>query len=159
MSTQKKFLIYVIVIILFFIFSKIMIAIALIGTYKNKDVEINSKVPIQAQMQVTAINGLVVGNIINNTENVIENKFVRIECYSKHNVLMGTKYVEIDKIEVNGKKEFATRFNFNKVEKAVIDLVDDKYIEEENIPQEQRQSDPERGLAALVAAIIFISII
>ena len=159
MPTYKKFFIYLVVIILFFIFSKIMIYLALNGTYKIKDVEIKENTLIEAELKTTQLDGYVNGKIKNNTENTIENKYVRIECYSKHNVLMGTKYVEIDRVDPNTEKEFEIRFNFNKVEKAVIDIVDDKYIEEKNIPEEEKQSDPYRGVAALIGAIIFVSII
>jgi len=94
--------------------------------------------------------------IKNETEREIENKYIKIECYSKHNVLMGTKYIQIDKVGAKEEKEFEVQFNFNKVEKAVIDIVDEKTVEEQKVPEEEKQSDPERGLATLLTALILL---
>ena len=68
---------------------------------------------------------------------------------------MGTKYIEIDKIGAKEEKEFEVHFNFNKVDKAVIDIVEEKELENKNI-KEEKMSDPQRGLAAMLAALILL---
>ena len=72
---------------------------------------------------------------------------------------MGTKYIEIDKIGTNEEKEFEVNFNFNKVDRALIDIVDESTLNEQNIPEEQKTSDPERGLATMISALILLSFI
>ena len=156
MARMKTFFIYFILVVAFFLFSQVMIYIAINTTYEYKDIEFKSYIPMQLEAQATSINGFVKGKIINETENQIENKYIKIECYSKHNVLMGTKYIKIDKLETKEEKEFEVRFNFNKVDKVVIDVIDDK---EETIKEEEKNSDPERGLATMITALILVHFI
>ena len=129
MARMKTFFIYFILIIAFFIFSQIMIFIALYTTLEYKNIELRTAIPIEVEVQATSINGFAKGKIINDTETEIKNKYIKIECYSKHDVLMGTKYIEIDKIGAKEEKEFEVHFNFNKVDRAVIDIVDEKVVE------------------------------
>lgn len=159
MARMKTFFIYFILVVAFFIFSQIMIYIAINTTFQYKNIEIKAKIPIEAEVQATSINGFAKGKIINQTESDIQNKYIKIECYSKHDVLMGTKYIAIDKVEAKEEKEFEVHFNFNKVDRAVIDIVDEKTVEEQNVKQEEKESDPERGLATMLAAVILLTFI
>ena len=97
MARMKTFFIYFMLVVLMFIFSQVIIYIALNTTYKYKEVEINTTMPMELTVEATSINGKANGKIINNGEEAIENKYVKIDFYSKNNVLMGTKYIEIDK--------------------------------------------------------------
>lgn len=156
MARMKTFFIYFLLVVAFFIFSQIMIYIAINTTFQHKNIEIKTTIPMEVEVQATSINGFAKGKIINNTENEIQNKYIKIECYSKHDTLMGTKYIKIDKIGAKEEKEFEVHFNFNKVDKAVIDIVDEKALEEQNIKEEEKTSDPERGLATMLAALILL---
>ena len=156
MARMKTFFIYFILIVAFFIFSQVMIYIAINTTFQYKSIELKTTIPMKVEVQATSINGFAKGKVINNTENKIQNKYIKIECYSKHDTLMGTKYVKIDKIGAKEEKEFEVHFNFNKVDKAVIDIVDEKELEEQKIKEEEKISDPQRGLAAMIAALILL---
>ncbi len=156
MARVKTFFIYFLVIVGFLLFSHLMIYIAINTTYQYKSVEIKTTIPMQVEVQATSVNGFAKGKVINETENEIENKYIKIECYSKHDILMGTKYIQIDKIGAKEEKEFEVRFNFNRVDRAVIDIVDENVVEEQHISEEQKVSDPERGLAAMLTAVILL---
>lgn len=155
MARVKTFFIYFILIVAFFIFSQVMIYIAINTTFQYKSIELKTTIPMEVEVQATSINGFAKGKVINNTGNEIQNKYIKIECYSKNDTLMGTKYIEIDKIGTKEEKEFEVHFNFNKVEKAVIDIVEEKELENKNI-KEEKTSDPQRGLAAMLAALILL---
>lgn len=159
MTRVKTFFIYFLLIVAFFIFSQVMIYIAINTTFENKKIETKTTTLVQMELQATSVNGFAKGKIINNTENIIENKYLKIECYSKHDTLMGTKYIEIDKLKAKEEKEFEVHFNFNRVEKAVIDIVDEKVLEEQNVTEEEKTSDPEKGLAAMIVAVILLTFI
>ena len=156
MARVKTFFIYFLLVLGFFLFSQIIIYFAINTTYAYKSVESKTTIPMQIEVQATSVNGFAKGKVINQTENKIENKYIKIECYSKNNILMGTKYIKIDKIEAKEEKEFEVRFNFNRVDKAVVDIVDENIVEEQNISEEQKVSDPERGLAAMLTAVILL---
>lgn len=156
MARVKTFFIYFLLVVAFFLFSKLAIYIAINTTYEYKSIELKTTIPMEVEVQATSVNGFAKGKINNQAEQEIKNQYIQVKCYSKHNVLMGTKYIEIDKIEAKEEKEFEVHFNFNKVEKAVIDIVDEKTLEEEKVPEEEKQSDPQRGLATLLVAVILL---
>ena len=156
MARVKTFFIYFVLVVAFYIFSQVMIYISLNTTYEYKNIEFKSEIPMQLEVQATSIDGFVKGKVINDTENQIENKYIKIECYSKNNVLMGTKYIKIDKLETKEEKEFEVHFNFNKVDRVVIDTIDESIVNEQNIAKEDKTSDPERGLATMLSALIVI---
>ena len=105
MARMKTFFIYFLLIVLFFIFSQIMIYIAINTTFQYKNIEIKTNIPMEVEVQATSINGYAKGKVINNEENEILNKYIKVECYSKHDTLMGTKYIKIDKIGAKEEKE------------------------------------------------------
>lgn len=156
MARMKTFFIYFLLVVLFFIFSQVMIYIAINTTYKYKSVEILTTIPVEAKVEATSINGKAKVKVTNNTETTIENKYIEIACYSKHDILMGTKYIKIDKIDAKDEKKFEVRFNYNRVDKAVINIVDEKTLEENNVKEEDKLSDQERGLAAMISALILL---
>ena len=156
MPTHKKFFIYFLLIVAFYIFSQIIIHFAISTTYGYKNVEIKSSILMNAEVQATSVNGVAKGKIINTTDNAIENKYIKINCYSKKDVLMGTKYIKIDKIDAKEEKEFEVRFNFNRVEKAVIDIVDEQALTDEVVSPEQLQSDPKMSYIALLTAVTLL---
>lgn len=156
MARVKTFFIYFLIVVAFFLFSQIAIYIAINTTYEYKNIELRTTIPMEVEVQATSVNGFAKGKISNQTEKEIQNQYIQIKCYSKHNVLMGTKYIEIDKVGAKEEKEFEVHFNFNRVEKAVIDIVDQKVMEEQNVPEEEKQSDKEMGLATLLSALILL---
>lgn len=156
MARVKTFFIYFLIVVAFFLFSQVAIYIAINTTYEYKNIELRTTIPMEVEVQATSINGFAKGKISNQTEKEIENQYIQIKCYSKHDVLMGTKYVEIDKIGAKEEKEFEVHFNFNRVDKAVIDIVDEKAMEEQNVPEEEKQSDKEMGLATLLSALLLL---
>ncbi len=93
MNTLKKFLIYILIIAGIFVLSDFLINIGLNSTYKDIDrVDNNSAVTIY-QADATYVNGRIRG-LINNTES-ISDKYLKIELYTRRNVLVGSYYVEI----------------------------------------------------------------
>lgn len=125
MARMKTFFIYFLLVVLFFIYSQIMIYIGVRTTYKDKDVEIETTIPMEAQVKATSVNGIANVKIKNTTDKDIEGKYIKLECYSKHDTLMGTKYIQINPIGENEEKEFEIEFKYNEVEKAIITIVDE----------------------------------
>lgn len=154
MTTQKKFFIYFLLIATFLIVSQFIIYAILNTTYKYKSYEVKTSLPITVEHQATSINGYVKGNILNNTNQEIKDKYLKIECFSKNNVLMGKKYIKIDSIEANSSIDYDIKYNFNKVERAEIDIVDEV---PQDVPEEDRKSDKTLSLAAMVAGLLVLT--
>ena len=156
MPTHKKFFMYLIWVILFFVFSRVMIFFALSTTYSYKDVTCKSSLIKEAAVETNAVTGTAKIDIYNNTNKDIKEKYIKIECYSKHDVVMGTKYIKIDNIQTNEEKEFEVIFNYNNVDKAIIDVIDEL---PDNTTEEQKISDTQLTFVALVAAVITLMVI
>jgi len=153
MSRLKTLFMYGVWVLIFFIFSQIMIYVAINTTYKYKNIEIETSIITEAELQATSINGYAKCKIVNNTQNDIENKYIQLECYSKNDVIMGTKYIKIDKILTNEEKEFEVRFNYSKVDNAKIEIIDEL---PQDVTEEQTISDPKMNVAMVISALILL---
>ncbi len=136
---MKKILLWVLMLIGMFILSDFLIAVGLNSTYKDiirQDENTNVSV---YQAEATYVNGRIRG-IIKDTQS-INNKYLEIELYSKRDVLMGRRYIEI-KNEVTD-QPFEVLFRAKDVEYYSIGTVDEKKEgpEFEILPKELTRTD------------------
>lgn len=153
MDRMKTFLIYALCIVAFFIFSQVIIYFAIHTTYHTKECEVKTQVVTVAEVKATSVNGIVKGNIVNNTQEVMENQYLQIEFYSKQDNILGTKYIPISYLEIGQQQNFEMKFNFSRVDHVVLNIID---TIPENLPEEQTKSDPEMEFAVLVSALILL---
>ena len=154
MDRMKTFGLYALCIILFFIFSNIMINVAIKASYTeiSADIELSRNIGMDiTTAKATYVNGYVGGTLKNNGDD-IDKVYVKIDLYSKRNVLLGTKYVEVNDFRKNESREFEMGFKFTDVEYAKIKLVDEPDV---NATQDTFVSDNMKGLA-LITAVIFL---
>ena len=156
MPTHKKFIMYAIWVILFFIFSQIMINVAINTTYKSKNIEVKTEYISEAKAQATSINGFTEIKLDKDVEKNISEKYIKLEAYSNNNTQMGTKYINIGNAQKNDDGKIEIRFNFNKVDKVVLDIIDEI---PQNITEEQKKSDPKRNFIMIIGALIIVSLI
>ena len=82
MDRMKTFLKYALLLILFYIFSNLMIYLNIETTYQNIGRKDNIEQVTVYQAQATKINGRIKGTVYNNAENQITNNYLRIDLYS-----------------------------------------------------------------------------
>lgn len=123
MSTVKRFGKYLVWIILFWIFSDILIYAGINSTYK--DMEKRGTLPegIQViQMQSTKVNGRI--NLqVNNKE--LSGKYLKIDLYSDMGNVLGTQYFEIGNIDDNQVKNIETYFKISDIKSYEISVVEE----------------------------------
>jgi len=68
MARVKKFFIYFLLVLAFFLFSRLIIYIAINTTYEYKNIELKTTIPIEVEVQATSVNGFAKGKIKNETE-------------------------------------------------------------------------------------------
>lgn len=126
MKRLKTFLIYALIIAAFWLFSNILIYIAINGTYAHTDTRVYTTSPeiIVGDSKATYINGFVKGGIKNNTGEIINDKYLKIDLYSARDVKLGTKYVKIENLQPNEYKEFEMWYKFTDVDYATIVATD-----------------------------------
>ena len=140
MAKMKKFLLYALMIAAFWIFSDILIYLSINTAYANVDAKVytNSPEVIIGESEATYVNGVIKGSIKNNTSEIINNKYLKIELYSARDVKLGTKYVEIKNLEVDKYQDFEMWYKFTDVDYANITVTDniENASEEEFLSQE-----------------------
>ncbi|MCI8481910.1 MAG: hypothetical protein HFJ27_02225 [Clostridia bacterium] len=150
----RTFVIYALCVIIFFIFSDIMIEIALKATYDPIDTYKIEPEGIEIRIneaQATYVNGYVGGTIINRND-MIWKTYLKIDLYTKRDVCVGTKYVEIDHFMNNEIQTFRMGFQFTDVDHAVLSFVDEI---PEQIPEDAFISNNLRGIF-LLKTVIFL---
>ncbi len=114
MDKMKKYILYIVLLIVFAIFTNFLIAVGLNSNYKQifSKNDGNSKVEIY-QSEATKVNGRIRGIIHNDEKEPIEEKYLKIDFYSDRDVNMGSKYIELDKTQKN--MPFEAFFKLNNV--------------------------------------------
>lgn len=122
MGTMKTFAKYAIWIILFWIFSDILIYAGINSTYK--DIESKGEIPdgIEVvQVQATTVNGRIKLKV----NNSLSGKFLKVDLYSSRDNILGTQYIEIGNVSENQTKEIETYFKISEVKSYQISVVDE----------------------------------
>ena len=154
MDRMKTFLKYALWVIGFFILSEFLINVGLNSTYKDIERrDANSQVSIY-QAQATLVNGKIIGTIKNSEEDYLTGKYVRIDFYSKRDILVGKKYIPITTTEVTTSQDFKVYFELKDVTSYEISIVDKKEEGEiKLIPEEWTK--PEIIVATILTMLIF----
>lgn len=144
MKRLKTFLLYALAIVALWIFSDVIIYISLNSTYKNIETKVYTNSPeiTVLKNQATYVNGVIKGSIKNNTQEIINNKYLKIDLYSSRNINLGTKYVKIENLKPEESKDFEMWYRFTNVAYATFNFTDDvsNATEEEFMSQETKTS-------------------
>ena len=141
MNSMKKYLIYVLWLVGFFIFSEFLINVGLNSTYKQIErTNENDAISIY-QQEATRVNGRIRGIL---DKSKVNGKYLKFDLYSKRNVLVGQKYIEINQEEDTPNQNFELLFKANEVSSYKIDVVNEKEQLEhelEIIPKDWNKSE------------------
>ena len=129
MDKMKKYFKYVLIIILFYVFSNIMTNAFLKVSYSDiTNYKINTE-PLYVDIteaQASNRNGHIYGIVKNTSDSLVENKYLKFSMLSKNGNTLGEKYVRIDKLEVDELKKYEVKFDYDNVESFKIELTDTK---------------------------------
>lgn len=156
MQRLKTFLIYGLLILGLWILSDILIFVGLNSTYQDKSYNLSMQeyqIDI-TECRATYINGYVKGIITNNTENNINEKYLKIDCYSPRDTLLGTKYVQVQNVSPNESRDFEIYYKFEDVEYCNISLVDEL---EEGVTEDQFLSE-QMSYMLIVTTLVYMCI-
>lgn len=154
MDRLKTLFKYAIWVILFFIFSEIMINLNIETTYRDIGKKGNLKQVSVYQAQATKINGRIKGSIFNDKDNRITSNYLRIDLYSERDVLLGSKYIDVESIRENETKDFELYFKVQDVDYYELKFTDER--EEEELPELVKDlSRQEVILGTIITFLIF----
>lgn len=129
MSKMKKFLKYVILLLLLYLFSNLIINALFKVNYKeieNYEINVEECYVEVTEAKATIRNGYIYGIIKNNKEQTIENKYLKVSMLSKNNNVLGEKYIKLDKIEPQQLTKFEVKFDYDNVTSFKIEFTDTK---------------------------------
>ena len=100
-----------------------MIYLYINGTYKaieDSKIEVeNPNITIE-QAKATYVNGYVNGKIKNNTEETINEKYIKFEFSTLRDVNIGNKYLKIENLEPGQEIEYKVNFKYQDIKKMKI---------------------------------------
>lgn len=126
MNRMKTLLKYALWLILFYIFSNLMIYLNIETTYQNIGRKDNIEQVTVYQAQATKINGRIKGTIYNNVENKITNNYLRVDLYSEKDNYLGSKYIDVSNMREDETREFEIYFKVQDVDYYEIKFTDEK---------------------------------
>ncbi len=133
MDRMKTLAKYVIWLVLFYIFSNLMIYLNIESTYQNIGRKDNLPQVTVYQAQATKVNGKIKGSIYNSEANKITNKYLRIDLYSERDVFLGSKYIDVSTMRDSETRNFEEYFKVQDVDYYEMKFVDEK--EEGELPE------------------------
>ena len=154
MKRMKTFLIYILAIVGFFLFSELLINASLEAEYKKlgRRDDINQVVITQAES--TMVNGIIKGIVINSEETPLNGKYLKFDFYSSRDILKGTKYIDISQLEKNQIQNIEMHFKLENVSYYKVSIVNEKTEQEiKLLPQDLNKT--QIALATFLALIVF----
>ena len=127
MERMKTFFKYILALVLLFIFSNLIINGLLKNSYtkiKDYDIDVSGLYVDVTEAKASRWNGNIKGIVKNNTDQPVENKYMKISMLSKNNRMLGEKYIKIDVLEVGQLKKFEVDFDYDNVKSFKIELTD-----------------------------------
>ena len=144
MDKMKKYLKYILWLIGFFILSDFLINVGLNSNYKGmKRRDEISQISIY-QAEATAMNGRIRGIIRNSQSEDLSGKYIKFEFYSKRNVYLGKKYIQIEQFNENGMQPFELFFKLQNVSDYNVSITDEKEegeLEIEILPKDMTKQE------------------
>lgn len=150
---MQKIVAWILILIGIFVLSDFLISVGINATYRDIQREDDHSEVVVYQADATYVNGRMRG-LIKDTEK-ITGKYLKVELYTKRDVLVGKSYIEIEKTRKEGSQPFELFFRAEDVASYKIQIVEEKEPGEELkiLPKELTQ--PEIVLATAITFLIF----
>lgn len=138
MKTMKKFLLYLVLFILLYLFIDSMTYLMMKNTYKeikNYNLEKGQyKIEI-LESKAGYANTIIKGTVTNNTDELKDKVYIKIDFYNKNGRLVGTKYKEINCFNVGEKQKFEQNYKVSQVNTYNISIVNEIKEQDKNLTE------------------------
>ena len=145
MKSIKKPIKYAIWILIFFVFSNFLINMCLETSYSEINCKKDSNMS-QVEItdaEATKVNGRIKGKVVNSQDNKIKNKFLKFDFFSKRDVLLGSKYIDVSTLRENETKDIDMHFKLQDVDYYKMSFTDKEPTQGEIqlLPEDMNTSD------------------
>lgn len=142
MSRMKTFFIYLLLFVGLYVVSNLLIdAYIKTSYYKIETYDIDVKEANITIMTAKASkdDGHIEGKIVNNTNEKITNRYMKVELFSNNNINLGTEYAQIDELNPGDLKNFKINFTCDNVTSFKITFINKEQKNEEK-PENSNES-------------------
>lgn len=152
-STLQKIAIWIAILVGVFLLSDFLINVGINSAYKNMERKDDNNNIVVYQADATYVNGRIRGLIKGDEKQ--KGKYLKIELYSKRNVMVGKSYIEIENLKQEETQSFELLFRAKEATCYQVEIVKEKEPgdELEVVPRELTQ--PEIVLATIFTLLIF----
>lgn len=152
-STLQKIAIWIAILVGVFLLSDFLINVGINSAYKNMERKDDNSDIVVYQADATYVNGRIRGLI--KAEGKEQGKYLKIELYSKRNMMVGKRYIEIKDLKQEETQAFELLFRAKDATSYKAEIVKEKEPgdELEIIPRELTQS--EIVLTTILTFLIF----
>ena len=126
MSRLKTLFMYALWIVLFIIFSEFLINVGLNSSYRPIERRDSVSQVNVYQAEATLVNGRIRGLITNSETDNISNKYLEFDFYSKRDVYLGKKIIDINELDTNGTQNFEILFKLEDVNYYTVSVLNEK---------------------------------
>lgn len=162
MGRLKTFGKYILMIVAFYVFSTIVSAGFIRGTYADMGGKVyqggNLSVYVD-EAKSSFVNGHIKGNITNNSNENITSKYVKIEFISQKGNNILNKYIKIDELKAGETKNFTINFEAENIKTFNISI-SDEYVDEESnlhiINLEDAENEEIKNISIFLAVVILL---
>lgn len=152
-STLQKIAIWIAILVGVFLLSDFLINVGINSAYKNMERKDDNENIVVYQADATYVNGRIRGLIKGNEKE--KGNYLKIELYSKRNVMVGKRYIEIKDLKQEETQAFELLFRAKDATSYKAEIVKEKEPgdELEIIPRELTQ--PQIVLSTILTLLIF----
>lgn len=155
MDRVKTFFKYALWVVLFIVFSEFIINVGLNSTYKPIERRDNIEQVNIYQAEATLVNGRIRGLITNSQPDNLSNKYLEFDFYSKRDVFLGRKFIDINDLQENETQNFEILFKLEDVSYYTVSVLDEKPETEEIEILPEGWTTSEIILATAITLLIF----
>lgn len=154
MDRVKTLLKYAVWVLAFIILSEFLINVGLNSTYRKINRKDNIEQVNIYQAEATLVNGRIRGTITNSEPEELNGKYVRIDFYSKRDVFLGRRYIEVKDLAQNGTMSFEVFFKLQEVGSYEVVIADKKEPADEIEWVPKDWTKPEIIVATIITLLI-----
>ena len=126
MKRVKTLFMYALWVVLFIIFSDFLINVGLNSSYRPIERRDNVSQVNVYQAEATLVNGRIRGLITNSETDNISNKYLEFDFYSKRDVYLGKKIIDINELQVGETQNFEILFKLEDVDYYTVSVLDER---------------------------------
>ena len=122
----RRWLIWFILVFAFVTIGSILAIKTMYHDIENYEIQVSNPTVTVLEAKATNVNGYIRGEVKNEGEEAIAEKYILFLLYDNNNELIGTEYLDIKNLDIDQTKTYELRFKRNNVKAVIVTIVSQK---------------------------------